>query len=112
MKVFSTDEFVIFSDENITPSLDTPSFDLRLEFGDSVKSKVKFMDRNSLNDFNTLERDNIETKFTLRSIRVVVSKFTRFDNIFEVHANKLLFKPLVAVGDVKKFTKVTRVLDT
>jgi hypothetical protein len=112
VKVFSTDELVMFSDENITPSLASFSLALRFEFADRVKSKVKFIERNSLNDFSTLERESTETKFTLRSVRVVVRKFTKFDSIFEVHTNELLLEPLVVVGDTKKFKKATKIADT
>ena len=112
VKVFSTEELVMFSDENITPSLASFSLALRFGFADRVKSKVKFIERNSLNDFSTLERESTETKFTLRSVRVVVRKFTKFDSIFEVHTNELLLEPLVTVGDTKKFKKATKVADT
>jgi hypothetical protein len=112
VKVFSTDELVMFSDENITPSLASFALALGFEFADRVKSKVKFIERNSLNDFSTLERESTETRFTLRSVRVVVRKFTKFDSIFEVHTNELLLEPLVVVGDTKKFKKATKVADT
>lgn len=103
VKVLSTVELVIFSDENTTPLLTVLSLDTTDILDASVEFMVKFMDKKSLRHLETLVKDNAEAKCMFnRELVAVLRRFTKFDIVYEVHETELLFKLVEVLGEIKK----------
>lgn len=103
VKVLSTVELVMFSDENTTPLLTLFSLDVTDVLDVSVEFIVKFIDKKSLRHLKTLVKDNAEAKCMFnRELVVVLRRFTKFDIAYEVHETELLFKLVETLGEMKK----------
>jgi len=113
VKVLSTVELVIFSEENTVPVPVVFSLATTDVLGVSVEFIAKFIDKKSLRHLETFVKDSTEAKCTLnRELVVELRKFTKFDIMYEVHETELLFRLVEMLGEVKKLIKVTKVFET
>ena len=113
VKVLSTVELVIFSEENTVPVPVVFSLATTDVLGVSVEFIAKFIDKKSLRHLETFVKDSTEAKCTLnRELVVELRKFTKFDIMYEVHETELLFRLVEMLGEVKKLIKVMKVFET
>lgn len=113
VKVLSTVELVIFSEENTVPVPVVFSLATTDVLGVSVEFIAKFIDKKSLRHLETFVKDSTEAKCTLnRELVAELRKFTKFDIMYEVHETELLFRLVEMLGEVKKLIKVMKVFET
>lgn len=113
VKVLSTVELVMFSEENTVPVPVVFSLATTDVLGVSVEFIAKFIDKKSLRHLETFVKDSTEAKCTLnRELVAELRKFTKFDIMYEVHETELLFRLVEMLGEVKKLIKVMKVFET
>jgi len=110
VKVLSTVELVIFSEENTVPVPIAFSLATTDVLGVNVEFIAKFIDKKSLRHLETFVKDSTEAKCTLnREFVAELRKLTKFDITCEVHETELLFRLVEMLGEVKKLIKVMKV---